>query len=113
MIRTPQEIDLQRERLAWHRTNMPKRIKQKKRPTDVNQLAHHLVTVSTQEVPENIVPATTAQISLVMAELGRKGGKIGGKRRLETMTAKERQGVAKKAAQARWGEKTKRIKEIK
>jgi hypothetical protein len=40
-----------------------------------------------------------------MAELGRKGGKKGGKRRLETMTAKERSQVAKKAAQARWSAK--------
>lgn len=37
-----------------------------------------------------------------MAELGRKGGKVGGKRRLETMTAAKRKAVAKKAAAARW-----------
>jgi len=37
-----------------------------------------------------------------MSELGRKGGKIGGKQRLKTMTAKERSDVAKKAALARW-----------
>jgi len=37
-----------------------------------------------------------------MAELGRKGGKVGGKRRLETMTATQRKAVARKAAQARW-----------
>jgi len=33
-----------------------------------------------------------------MAEMGRKGGKIGGKRRLKTMTAKERRDLAVKAA---------------
>jgi len=37
-----------------------------------------------------------------MASLGRKGGKIGGKRRLETMSAEARQEIARKAAQARW-----------
>jgi len=37
-----------------------------------------------------------------MAELGRKGGKKGGKRRLETMTSRERIEIARKAAQARW-----------
>jgi hypothetical protein len=37
-----------------------------------------------------------------MAAMGRKGGKIGGKRRLETMTATQRSAAAKKAAQARW-----------
>ncbi len=82
---------------------MPKRIKQPKRPRDVNQLAHHLVSVSTQEDSETIQPPTKAQISAFMAQLGRKGGKIGGKRRLETMTAKERSKISRMAAKARWG----------
>jgi len=64
---------------------------------DVNQLAHKLMLESTDEQ----LP-TKAQISLLMSELGRKGGKIGGKQRLKTMTAKERSEVAKKAALARW-----------
>ena len=42
------------------------------------------------------------QLSVYMSALGKKGGQIGGKRRLETMTAKERREVAMKAAQARW-----------
>jgi len=88
---------------------MPRRIKQK-RPTDVNELAHHLVALSTQESLDVVAPPTSAQISLVMAELGRKGGKIGGKRRLETMTAQERKKVAKKAANARWKKSKKRTK---
>ena len=41
----------------------------------------------------------------VMREMGRKGGKIGGKRRLETMTAEERSHAAYKAAQARWAKR--------
>jgi general stress protein YciG len=54
-------------------------------------------------------------ISEVMREMGRKGGKIGGKRRLETMTPQERQEIARKAgekgAKARWGDqKTTSIK---
>jgi hypothetical protein len=40
-----------------------------------------------------------------MAEIGRKGGQIGGKRRLEKMTPEERSNVALKAARARWGKK--------
>ncbi len=69
----------------------------KKRPTDINQLAHSLVAESTDEhLP------TKAQISLLMSALGKKGGKIGGKRRLKTMTAQERSDVARKAALARW-----------
>jgi hypothetical protein len=39
-------------------------------------------------------------ISQVMSELGRKGGKIGGKRSLETMTAEERSARAKRASLA-------------
>jgi hypothetical protein len=37
-------------------------------------------------------------ISAVMQEMGRKGGKIGGKRSLETMTPAQRTERAKKAA---------------
>jgi hypothetical protein len=40
-----------------------------------------------------------------MAEIGRGGGKIGGKRRLETLTAKERKQIAQKAAKAKWSKK--------
>jgi hypothetical protein len=35
-----------------------------------------------------------------MREIGRKGGKVGGKRSLETMTAAERSARAKKASEA-------------
>ena len=37
-------------------------------------------------------------ISEVMREMGRKGGKVGGKRALETMTPEERSARAKKAS---------------
>jgi len=84
---------------------MPKRIKQERRPKDINELAHHLVELSTAEDGRISPPPTQAQISAVMSELGRRGGKIGGKRRMETMTARERQKVARKAAQARWTKK--------
>ena len=83
---------------------MPKRIKQDRRRTDLNEVAHHLVDVSTRENGDTLLP-TKDQISMLMSEMGRKGGKIGGKRRLQTMSAKERRAVARKAAQARWGTK--------
>jgi hypothetical protein len=44
-----------------------------------------------------------------MAAIGRKGGQIGGKRRLKTMTKAERHKVAVKAAKTRW-KKTKQQK---
>jgi len=37
-----------------------------------------------------------------MAEIGRKGGQIGGKRRLSTLSDKERKEIAAKAAKTRW-----------
>jgi hypothetical protein len=83
---------------------MPKRIKHPKQPADLNQLAHQLVRQSTAE-PE-IVPSASpnppVDLSAYMAAIGRKGGKIGGKRRLTTMTAKKRKKIATDAARARW-----------
>jgi hypothetical protein len=80
---------------------MLKRNKQIRELAEVNELAHRLVSDSTLN-DGNIAPPTKAQISLLMAELGRKGGKKGGKRRLQTMTSTERSEVARKAAKARW-----------
>jgi hypothetical protein len=81
-------------------------MKKRKRPRDINQLAHKLVDLTTQD-GRNISRPTKEQISALMAELGRKGGKKGGKRRLETMTSEERSAIATKAAQTRWSRKEK------
>ena len=83
-----------------------------KRPRDPNQLAKWIVDRSTDETPEpelasepttssssTIQPHTVAEY---MASTGRKGGRIGGKRRLKTMTKAERSKVAAKAARTRW-----------
>lgn len=86
---------------------MPKRASKKERKKnrqpeeDINQLAYRLVKESTSE-PD---PMTKAQISHLMAAMGRKGGKIGGKRRMVTMTAEERSQIALKAAKTRWAKK--------
>jgi hypothetical protein len=77
---------------------MPKP-KSQARPTDPNQIAHMLVERSTQE-PER--PRVPRAVSRVLSKLGRKGGKIGGKRRLETMTGEQRRESATRAANARW-----------
>ena len=83
---------------------MPKRISNKLK--DPNQIAAAIVALSTEETSHLASPAA---VSKVMAEMGRKGGKIGGKRSLETMTASARKRRAKKAASARWrGAKKKR-----
>ena len=50
-------------------------------------------------------PASQSLVSQVMAEMGRKGGRIGGKRRLETLSDRRRSQIAKNAAKARWSKK--------
>jgi hypothetical protein len=92
----------------WHLAGMPKRIKHSRRPNDVNQIAHRLVEQSTaqQEVLPP-PPTVTASVSEYMAAIGRKGGKIGGKRRLSTLTADERKIIAGAAAKARWNKERK------
>ncbi len=81
-----------------------------KRPRDPNQLAKWIVDCSTGGAPEEAkapeAPASApVNLSEYMAAIGRKGGQIGGKRRLKTMTAAERHKVAAKAARARWKRK--------
>ena len=67
-----------------------------KRPRDANQLAKLVVDVATGEV-DDTVP--------VKAEGQRKGGLKGGKSRAKSLTAEQRKAIAKKAADARWGNK--------
>jgi hypothetical protein len=87
---------------------MPKR--KSKPPLDVVQNARRVVLESvgaTDEVPQAPAPSRSV-ISQVMAEMGRKGGLIGGKRRLETLSDRRRSQIAKQAAQARWSKKKKK-----
>ena len=83
---------------------MPKR--SSKALSDPVQNAFRVVQESIEEhetVGLTIV-SNPALLSQVMAEIGRKGGKIGGKRRLKTMTAERRREVARLAAQKRWAD---------
>jgi hypothetical protein len=74
-----------------------------KRPRDPNQLAKWIVEQSTvEQVPEMPVQAPP-DLSSYMSAMGRRGGMVGGKRRLVTMTPEARKSAAAKAAQARWG----------
>lgn len=78
-----------------------------KRPRDPNQLAKWIVDQSTSEATAPEIPpaeatAAPANLSAYMSAIGRKGGQIGGKRRLKTMTKEQRSRVAAKAARARW-----------
>jgi hypothetical protein len=78
-----------------------------KRPRDPNQLAKWIVEHSTSGEPQSQEepPAESSapvNLSEYMAAIGRKGGQIGGKRRLKTMTKEQRRKVAARAARARW-----------
>ena len=73
-----------------------------KRPRDPNQLAKWIVERSTAEEKPAPSTPTAPSISAYMASMGRKGGQLGGKRRLITMTPEQRRIAAQKAAGARW-----------
>jgi len=50
--------------------------------------------------------SNSSRAKSVMAQMGSKGGKIGGKRRAENMSPEQRRSAASRAARARWsGEK--------
>ncbi len=71
------------------------------------QNARRVVLESVQDAPPAVAPSPVnpSLISQVMAEMGRKGGRIGGKRRLVTMSDQRRSQVARNAAKARWAKK--------
>lgn len=70
--------------------------KKTKLPADINKRAKSIVDLATGDEPEqNVVKAAAAA-------LGRMGGLKGGKARAESLTAKKRSEIAKKAAAARW-----------
>jgi hypothetical protein len=93
----------------------PMTIGKGKRPRDANQLAKWIVEQSTAgepaagpiETPTPVPPPAPVDLSAYMSAIGRRGGMVGGKRRLATMTAAARKKAAKKAAQARWGKRGK------
>jgi hypothetical protein len=82
---------------------MPKRIS--RRPSDVNQAAFQMVQRSTEETETPPRRKVSPAVSRIMSQMGRKGGKIGGKRSLVTLTEEERRERALKAAKARWAKK--------
>jgi hypothetical protein len=87
-------------------TSMPKRSSNKKK--DFNELAASIVGRATgePEEPQGEKAYRTAA-SGAAATLGRLGGLKGGKARAEKLTAEQRSQIAKEAAEARWGKKSK------
>ena len=83
---------------------MPKRSSNKK-SRDINALASEIVSEATREgVPQDIQGESTKNPAAV--ELGRLGGKKGGKARAEKLTPEQRKEIAQRAAQARWSKKS-------
>jgi hypothetical protein len=84
---------------------MPKRIS--RRPMDVNQAAFQMVQRSTSEPEQVKKPKSRVSpaVSRIMSKMGIKGGRIGGKRSLETLTPEERRERASLAARARWAKR--------
>jgi hypothetical protein len=84
---------------------MRKRISKKpQKSEDSNEIAFRVLQQATAEAETKSPNEEIDRLlsSRVMAEMGRRGGKIGGKRRLETMSPAQRKSAASKA---RWGEK--------
>lgn len=95
---------------------MPKRTSKQNEP-DVNQLAQHLVRMSTEEptiiAPRRVIEIRTgkAVVRPVKVEreknpaavsLGRLGGLRGGKVRAERLSTERKREIAQAAARARW-----------
>jgi hypothetical protein len=66
---------------------------------DLSQLPHHLARMTTDSVAD---APSDSDIQRVMAELGRRGGRIGGNKRAASMTPERRREIALKAARTRW-----------
>ncbi len=76
---------------------MPKR---SSKPTDINARAAAIVAESVDPDDQGDDPYEGKNPAAV--ELGRLGGKKGGKARAAKLTAEERSEIARKAARARW-----------
>lgn len=66
-----------------------------KRPRDANQLAKQIVDLATGDIEDDMGEIREGQ---------RKGGLKGGKARAASLTQRQRSEIARKAAQARWGQ---------
>ncbi len=75
-------------------------MKKSKLPTDFNQKAKSIVDLATGEIQITEDGKNAAAVAL-----GKLGGLKGGKARAESLTAKKRSEIAKKAAKARWKKK--------
>jgi hypothetical protein len=91
---------------------MPKRSSKKSKPTDISQLARAIVEEATGEslaghaLPKEPPQEPTRKKNPAAVALGKLGGKKGGDARAKKLTAKQRVEIARKAARARWEQRS-------
>lgn len=78
---------------------MPKR---SSKPRDLNAMAASIVDEATAEAPLESAPREDLEKMPAAVELGRRGGRKGGKARAAKLTAEQRSEIARRAAMARW-----------
>ena len=91
----------------WHAwSTMPKR---SSKGLDPNLLAYRVVqdATATPSAPE-LTPPSKAEISRVMAAIGRVGGRKGGKARAKNLSDTRLKEIARQGAAARWDKKYKK-----
>lgn len=76
--------------------------KRSSKPRDVNALARRIVDEATGEQAVEPEKNPDEGKDPAAVELGRRGGLKGGKARAKKLSAKERSGIARKAAATRW-----------
>ena len=81
-------------------------VKRKKKEHDFAVTAFRVVQEATGQAETEAEPKPT-KTPFDAKALGRKGGLKGGKARAKKLSAKRRQEIARKAAQARWKKSTK------
>jgi hypothetical protein len=74
--------------------------KKEKLPADLNKRAKSIVDIATGESEDRAKEKDP--IKAAASALGRLGGLKGGRARAKSLTKKQRQEIAKKAAAARW-----------
>jgi hypothetical protein len=74
----------------------------KKKREDEAQAAVRIMNTIAEKSEADSEPVITDEMRAAAAAFGRIGGKIGGVRRAESLSAKKRSEIAKKAARARW-----------
>lgn len=87
---------------------MPKRPSKPTNGKDLNQVAAEIVKAATRDAPTDPggLPAKAAAPKNRHAvALGRLGGKRGGPKRAENLTAERRREIARQAARARWSKR--------